>query len=64
MFFFLSAELGAIKFGKIASESHRNHQMFPCSSEFFLITTIDQIGLAHREEPVSNDRRGAAGGRL
>src|SRR4030095_9858340 len=62
-FFFLSAELGAIKFGKIASESD---ELFECSllDYFSSAHNNNQIGLADRGEAVSNNESGATCGQL
>src|SRR5262249_28188792 len=59
-FFFLSAELGTIKLGKIASLPH---ELIECSllDDFSSAHDDDQIGLADRGETVSNDERGATG---
>src|SRR5262249_54282448 len=59
-FFFLSAELGAVKLGKIASLPH---ELIECSllDDFSSAHDDDQIGLADCGETVSNDERGATG---
>src|SRR5262244_308587 len=62
-FFFLSAELGTIKLGKISSLPH---ELIESSllDDLPSAHNNNQIGLADRGEAVSNDERGATCGQL
>src|SRR5215510_7941782 len=62
-FFFLSAELGTIKLGKVASLPH---ELIKCSllDDFSSAHDDDQIGLADRGETMRDDERSAAGSQL